>query len=342
MPTPLRIIGMHGSPYSRKLLSVLRYRRIPYAWTGKGSLEDVDFPQPRVQLLPQLILEDDAGQMVAVTDSTPIIRDLDRRYPKRKVRPTDPVVALVDSILEDWADEWLTKAMFHYRWSYDADIDRASQILPRWSRPDRDEEEVRTGGKMFAQRQIGRLAVVGSNETTKPIIEESYTRTLLLLSNHLASHRFLMGKRPGASDFAVYGQLTQLTGLDPTPAGIALSIAPRVVAWVNFMDDMSGLEPSETDWLKRKKLPPTLRALLQEVGRVYAPFLLANARAIAEGADVVECTIDGKAWVQSPFPYQAKCLGWLREEHAALAPADRADADALLKGTGCEAFFARG
>ena len=56
-----------------------------------------------------------------------------------------------------------------------------------------------------------------------------------------------------------------------------------------------------------------------EVGRVYAPFLLANADALARGAEQVECQIDGRPWVQKPFPYQGKCLQWLREGYAALA-----------------------
>src|SRR5690348_4458320 len=132
----LRIVGIHGSPYSRKLLAVLRYRRIPYAWIVKDSPEDSDLPRARVPLLPQLILENDNGEEVAIADTTPIIRDLDRRIAKRRVRPTDPVVALIDAIVEDWADEWLTKAMFHYRWAFQADIERAAAILPRWSKPD--------------------------------------------------------------------------------------------------------------------------------------------------------------------------------------------------------------
>ncbi|MGH3054949.1 MAG: glutathione S-transferase, partial [Gaiellaceae bacterium] len=86
--------------------------------------------------------------------------------------------------------------------------------------------------------------------------------------------------------------------------------------------------------------PETLRALLAEVGRVYAPFLLANAAALKKGAERVDCTIDGKPWVQQPFPYQGKCLQWLREAHAALSTTDRGAVDRVLAGTGCEALFA--
>ncbi|MFN2375124.1 MAG: glutathione S-transferase family protein [Candidatus Binatia bacterium] len=335
----LRVVGIHGSPYSRKLLAALRYRRLPYAWIVRDSPEDTGLPRPRVFLLPQLIGEDESGNPVAVTDSTPILRDLDRRFPDRTLRPPDPVVALLDAILEDWADEWLTKAMFHYRWAFADDIRRATQILPRWSRPERPDEEVDFGGGMFAQRQIGRLGVVGSNATTAPVIEDSYKRALALLSDHLAASRFLLGVRPAASDFAVYGQLTQLAGFDPTPTALAFELAPRVAAWVNVVEDLSGLEPAPGDWMARGAVPATLVALLAEVGRLYVPFLLANEEAIRAGRDTVECILDGRAWTQKPFPYQAKCAARLRQEYAALSPADRRDADALLAGSGCEALF---
>ncbi len=54
----------------------------------------------------------------------------------------------------------------------------------------------------------------------------------------------------------------------------------------------------------------------------------------------VECEIDGCPWVQKPFPYQGRCLRWLREARAALTPADRRAADALLAGTGLDRLFA--
>jgi hypothetical protein len=82
-----------------------------------------------------------------------------------------------------------------------------------------------------------------------------------------------------------------------------------------------------------------MRPLLAEVGRVYVPFLLANAEALARSAPQMECVIDGRPWVQRPFPYQGKCLRWLREGRAALGPEDRGAVDALLAGTGCERLF---
>jgi hypothetical protein len=150
----------------------------------------------------------------------------------------------------------------------------------------------------------------------------------------------VLGARPAACDFALYGQLTQLAGFDPTPSALALEIAPRVAAWVEIVEDLSGLEPSPAQWTPRGELGDTLRALVAEVGRVYAPFLLANAAALERGAERVEATIDGRPWLQRPFPYQGKCLAWLREARAALGAGDRRALDALLAGSGCEALFA--
>jgi glutathione S-transferase len=336
---PLRIVGVPGSPYSRKLRAVLRYRRIPHAWTILGSPETEGLPQPRVALIPQLLLAGPDGTMEAHVDSTPLIRRLDAMHQGRAVIPPDPVLAFLDALLEDYADEWLTKAMFHHRWAHPADVEHAATILPRWMLVDRPDAVAARAGAEFAERQVARLAVVGSNATTAPVIEDSYRRLLTLLDARLDGSRFVMGARPGASDFALYGQLTQLAGFDPTPRAITLAMAPRIVAWVDVVEDLSGLEPGDGDWLARDEAATALRPLLAELGRTYAPFLLANADALARRAARVECTVDGRPWVQAPFPYQAKCLASLRDGHAALRPDDRAAVDALLAATGCERLF---
>jgi len=99
------------------------------------------------------------------------------------------------------------------------------------------------------------------------------------LDRHIGNGPFLFGQRPAAADFGLYGQLTQLAAFDPTPSKLVARAAPRVLAWVQTVDDLSGLEPSEEDWIDRDAAPQTLRALLAEAGRTYVPALLANARA---------------------------------------------------------------
>lgn len=334
--TPLRIVGVPGSPYSRKLRAVLRYRRLPHVWILQGSPESRDLPQPRVSLLPQLILRGPSGELEARVDTTPLIRELETLSPGRSVIPPDASMAFVDELIEDYGDEWLTKAMFHYRWAFPPDIAQAAALLPRWSRTDLSDDRAADLGKMFAERQIGRLAVVGSNPTTAKTIEASYRRLLSLLDAHLAEFRFVMGGRPGACDFALYGQLTQLADFDPTSRALALETAPRIIAWIHVMDDLSGIEPADEDWIRPGTVPDTLRALLAEIGRVYVPFLLANADALTRGAERVECEIDGAPWVQKPFPYQGKCLRWLRESYDRLSKRDRGEADSILRGSGCE------
>lgn len=339
LETPLLLSGAPGSPYTRKMLALLRYRHIPYRFLLTGHTVPDGLPAPKVALLPTFYLKENGGPYEAAVDLTPLIRRFEQAFDGRNAVPADPVIAFIDYLLEDYADEWLTKAMFHYRWHYKADIDRAATILPMWRGITAPKGDLAKMSRFFAERQISRLYVVGSNETTAPVIEASYQRFLDAMTAHLEAQPFLMGGRPGGSDFGVFGQLTQLTHFDPTPMTETLERAPRVFAWVDIMEDLSGLEPSESAWMQRDAIPETIRGLLGEVGRVYAPALIANAKALAAGADTVDTEIDGKRWTQQPFPYQGKCLQWLRETREALTPSDRKRVDEVLTGTGVEALF---
>lgn len=338
---PLALKGAPGSPYTRKMLAVLRYRRIAYRLLVGVQADEMGLPEPKVALLPTFYFPDRSGELEAVVDSTPIIRRLEQEYPGRSVVPADPVLNFLDCLLEDYGDEWLTKAMFHYRWYYDADIERAGEILPRWRNLTATDEEIAPLSRFIAERQISRLYVVGSNDTTAPVIEQSYKRFLDLFRAHLTHGGFVLGARPASSDFALYGQLTQLAAFDPTPMAETLRRAPQVYAWTSVVDDLSGLEPGAADWFERDSIPATLTALLAEVGRTYAPALLANAAAVESGAEEVRTEIDGRLWVQKPFPYHARCLQWLRQAYVSLEEEDRARADAILAGTGCEKLFSR-
>ncbi len=338
--TPLTLMGAPGSPYTRKMLAVLRYRRIPYRllFNRDGGVPE-GYPKPRVGLLPVFFLPDAAGELEAVVDSTPLIRRFEAEYEGRSVIPSDPAIAFLDYLLEDYADEWLTKAMFHYRWHFQADIERAVAILPRWTVAPQSEDTALALGRAFGERQIARLYVVGSSEETAPVIEAGYERYLGALKVHLEQSSFLLGARPGAGDFAAYGQLTQLAKFDPTPMQLTLDKAPVVFAWADLVDDLSGLACDEDDWVSRDALPSTLTGIFKQIGSYYAPVLLANAKALMDGDAQVDTEIDGARWVQQPFAYQGKCLQWLREERAALSDVDRMFVDDVLAGTGCEQLF---
>jgi hypothetical protein len=181
---------------------------------------------------------------------------------------------------------------------------------------------------------------VGSNDATGPVIEASYRRFLDRFRDLLERQPFLIGDRPGTADFAAYGQLSQLARFDPTPAAVTLELAPRVYAWVDLVDELSGLEVEHDGWIGRDRVAERLGPLIAEIGRVYAPFLIANARAFEHGGERVEVTIDGRAWTQKPFAYQAKCLHWIQGRYEALESDDRVAVDAIFTGTGCEPIWA--
>ena len=91
--TPLQMLGAPGSPYTRKMRSVLRYRRIPYLFIQQNSPEAAKRPAPKVPLLPTFYLPDDAGQRVPTTDSTPLIRRFEAAFEGRSIIPVDPAMA---------------------------------------------------------------------------------------------------------------------------------------------------------------------------------------------------------------------------------------------------------
>ena len=334
----IRLVGGTGSPYTQKMVALLRYRRLPYAVTWGIPADVCDtmgVEKPRPIFEPTFFFEEH-GETRATCDSTPIIRRLEDTYRGRSVLPSDPALAFIDYLIEDFADEWCTKYMFHYRWHAQLDADNAGTLLPLSMDVSMPADAHKEFKRYVEDRQVNRLYVVGSNDTTAAVIDASYRRFLAAMENHLGNQKFMLGNRPAAGDFGLYGQLSQLVGFDPTPRAIAHEVSPRTVAWVDLMRDQSGLEPTEQDWLGLADQPESLRGLLQEIGRMYAPAQLANAQAVEAGEKTWEAEIDGAPWSQQTFPYQAKCLRWTVERYRALSESDRANVDALLEGTGVE------
>ena len=341
MNKKIKVFGAPASPYTQKMISILRYRHIAYeVFMGDvpGRLSRLDgIEPPKPILLPTLLLEDESGKLKATTDTTPIIRRFENEYPDRKLLPEDPALSFINYLLEDFGDEWVTKYMMHYRWYFDKDADNASTILPLSDLAVNMPDEILKDAKKYVHdRQTGRLWVVGSNDTTADLIDSSYKRFLKLMDDHLSISKFLFGEKPSSADFAIYGQLTQLIGFDPSSREIAYDTALRLVSWQDVMADLSGHDVDNSHWTPLEESPASLKEILKEFGRMYVPALLANANAIIQGEETWETEIDGSVWKQRAFPYQAKCLKWIKEEYGALNENDQSRVKTFLDGTGCE------
>ncbi len=324
------VVGQNGSPYSVKLRAVMRYRRLPFDWVLRTERNMAEFAAVKPLLMPLIRFPGEAQWRI---DSTPIIEDLEQRHPgQRSVLPASSGRAFLAYLIEDFADEWLTKAMFHYRWAADADIRYASVWIADDCFPDHKGDARAVAAERFATRQIERMPLVGCTRQNAPIIEASYTRTLDLLETHVGLHDYLFGSRPSLADFGLFGQLKTLA-TDPTPLAIMRERAQRTESWTRQLDDASGLEG---EWYPAHvALPEATVGLLRLAAETYLPFLVANAGAIERGDEQVEVTLLGRTYAQAPFGYQQKCLAALRRRFASLDAVSLDEIGPLLEETGC-------
>ena len=329
MSTRYRIVGGLGSPYSMKMRAIFRYRRLTHTFEMRNGAVRDEVAHVRPQIIPMVQAPGETDWRV---DSTPIIYELEAKHSERSVLPDDGADRFLSELIEDFADEWLTKAMFHYRWYYATDRDFSAYWIATDQVSEGGVEARRTFAAQISDRQVSRMHLVGCTEENRPVIERSYERVLDALESHVGFGQFLFGNRPSIGDFGLFGQLKTLAD-DPTPQWLMRQRSPTVCHWIRQMDDLSGVTghwrtPADP-W------PPALHAILSLCGEAYLPFLCSNADALEAGADEVCLDIWGNSFKQPPFRYQAKCYARLRSLYANLDDAARGRAASLLDKTGC-------
>ncbi len=323
-----RLFGGNASPYSRKLRAILRYRRLPHVWVLGTADSLAEIAQVKPRLVPVLRLPDSGEYRV---DSTPLAYLLEQRHPDtRSIIPPNPADAFICHLIEDFADEWLTKLMFHYRWIEDETAAWASHWIIWDAMPGMVGAQHDQAAKYFHDRQRSRMAMVGCTPDNAPVLESGYAQLLDALASGVGGTRFLFGSRPSLADFALYGQLAQLT-IDPLPLRICRARAPMVEAWVIGLDDGGGIE-GQWDSVSSA---PLREALLSMIGSDYLPFLRANAEALSAQRDQVELEIRGHRYTQPPFAYQAKCHAETLRRWSALPADAQTSVSEVLARCGC-------
>ena len=339
-PARYRLFGSVGSPYALKLRSLLRFRRIPFDWVP-ASLDWIpeglehealcaaassEIKGVKPPVVPVLWFPEDGAYK---NDSTPVAYELERRHAERPAVPPDPALALCSHLIEDMADEWGVKIAFLYRWGHEEDAAYKSRIVTgELVGASHARSALASCAKHFAARQQSRMPLVGANLENRALIDASFRLILEAFDKLPGSSTFLFGEQPTLADFGWYGELSSLA-TDPTPWRVMREAAPSVFAWLQLMEDASGIPASPA------KETPAARALLAVAGKVYLPFLAANAKAIESGRERFTLEALGHKHEQGVFRYQHKCLRWLREEFAGLGADERARAERLLGPAGC-------
>jgi glutathione S-transferase len=328
MTAPFRLYGAELSPYSVKLRSYLRYKGVPFEWLQRSDARQAEFTRYAKQPLVPVLVDADN---IALQDSTPIIEKLEQEFPAPSITPEDEALAFVAALLEDYADEWLNKAMFHYRWSYPEDQESAARRIVEMlyegaEAPEGIEESVR-------MRMVGRLHHVGSSPETAPVIEGSFARAIVLLDKLVWSRPYLFGERPSLADFGLAGQLKQLLS-DPTPSAMIKAQAPNLAGWIARMDAPAAVGEFATFETVRADLVELLR---EELAGAYLPWAAANAQAVDDDASGVSVEIAGRTFAQKPQRYAAKAYAELKRKRARV---DGEALAALMLETGCDAFLA--
>ncbi len=310
-----RLFGAETSPYSVKVRAFLKYKGVDFEWVDRSQATEEEFQAlAKVPTVPLLL----SPKRAANQDSTSIISTLEADHAEPSAVPDDPACAALALILEDYADEWLNKLMFLYRWSAKPDREVAGDRtmeqllngkLPRAKKKTRDQ---------IIKRMRDRLPLVGIEKKNEKILKPSFERFFTLLNARLEKSLFIFGGRPSAADFAIAGQVQQLL-MDPTPTEWLNANAPFVVAWSEFMEAPKPGGPftalSEDDG--------TLLALFKdEVAVTYLPWAAANLEAARAKQERCSVKLDGKTYEQVTQHYAARAYQSVLNALGSLKSAD--------------------
>ena len=317
-----KVLGSELSPYSVKTRSYFRYKGISHVWSPRTPDNAKEFQKfAKLPLIPLVVTPEETG----IQDSTPIIDEMETRFPEPSIHPTDPVTRFISVLLEEFGDEWGNKWMFHLRWARPADQLSAAGRIIGYSQDDAAKQKM---VEQTLDRMTNRIWFVGSNEITAPIIEGSFRDIIALLENHLAERPYVMGGKPSYADFGLWGQIYN-AWTDPT-GGSLLNHSKNVLGWVHRMLWPTDLGEFESWQDLKTGLTPILTS---QVGDLFLPWTAENSVAIANENEEFTADRNGQTWTQKPQKYHARSLAVLRARYKEVS--DNEALNEVLKNCHC-------
>ncbi|WOE75802.1 glutathione S-transferase family protein [Alterisphingorhabdus coralli] len=311
------VYGSRVSYYTGKLEAYLRYKGIAYqsAPTPYGKPQRLI---DNVGVIQMPIVECGDGRWMS--DTTPILLQLEKEHPGSTIMPGNPVVNFIARLIEDYGDEWLWRSAMHFRWSYPYDRMLISNVLV-----DEVTQDV-PAPRFLKRRRIERRQVKsyverdGVTASTRPHVEQGYHRALANMTQMLATRSFLLGDAPSLADYGMMGPMFRHFGQDPTPVEIMRTTAPTVFEWVARM--WNAKPAAQQNFVDT--VPDDAEPMLKEICETHLVQLAANAEGYAAGQDRFAMTVQGCNYQDiATSRYRVWCLEKLHKAFAALSSDDQ-------------------
>lgn len=288
------------SPYSLKAAAMVGYTGLPCEIVRQNALNRYRVIKALTGKTMVPVLREGSW---AMNDSTSIAKFLITRSP----RPTLPRSARYEPLcwlLEEFADEWMTRWVIYSRWFHLQDTQETSAIIGRELARD-----LPLIGPLLGRQATTmvrrRLASGGITSENDGALQNSQHRCLEALESLFDSGPlYLFEGYPTVADFAFYGALGQFAS-DYTGRGIMRKL-PALRAYVERLGGM--VPPMALIEVSREPSRDIahLQPLFAEFLGTYWPVLVANFRAMAQGRvpKVAQASlVDGATFSFTPSGY---------------------------------------
>lgn len=317
------------SYFSGKLEAYLRYKGIDYEAIECGRREMNKIGQATgVKKIPAIEMDD--GQWLF--DSTPMLEWLEQQHPEPCTLPSDPALAFLALLIEDYGDEWLWRPAMWWRWVPKRSRWAVGYAVGKAFAPTL---LARPLGWFFGRRQKRKWlwgdSVTRDNETT---VRDMLFREFEFLEPLLLRQPFLLGSHPSAADFGYFASMFRHFGNDPDSAEVMRRKAPNTYEWLARLWNASADKlPDVMEWQWPET--PEWEPFLKRIALDYLPYLHQNAVAFQEGQkrfDFVGHNLSLKR--TKTTTYRVYCRERLQQQYQQLTALDQGRLEQLFKAVG--------
>jgi glutathione S-transferase len=266
------LYGYELSYFTRKVEAALQLKGITYRRASKTLWRKWAIER-RVGTHQVPVLRTPDGRLLF--DSTPIVSYLDGLNIGPRLHDDGPRGVLI-RVVEEWLDEWLPRAVIHFRWNLPecaeaASLAIAKETLPR--APSVIQRHIAAKIATWGKRACRALGV--DNPHQQAAAEGEVVRLFDALERQLHITPYAMGDCPTAVDATLIGGLRAHFLNDPVPRRL-LSAYPKVLTWAEraTAETTRGALPSFPDTTDFG------RFILAELTGPYRTMLLGNASAL--------------------------------------------------------------